>query len=67
MNSIIKSSIKVVKGNKIVSSKQMVSSINKTCPELNLTEKQLNEYLYNESYSDNKLYSSCESLIFNTP
>ncbi len=56
----IKHIVKQIKSNNSI--KQMVNSINNTS-ELKVTEKQLNEYFYGESYNNIKLYESCESFI----
>ena len=55
----IASVVKEVTKNKPINVRRMAQDINRQYPDLCITEKKLNEFLYNEYY-DNTLYGSCE-------
>lgn len=55
----IASVVQEVSKNKPVSIKRMVQDINNQYPELGVSEKCINQFLYNEAYN-NTLYGSCE-------
>lgn len=57
----IASVVKEVKRKKPINVSQMKRHIDSQYPELGITEKALNEYLYSENY-DNTLYGSCERI-----
>ena len=60
--STIQSVIQAATKNKAISVNQIKKFADNKYSELGISKKALNQYLYSEYYSEDKLYSSCEAI-----